>query len=188
MWCPSTLCAVIWDATASGTALAVARYGIRQFALLRLGTAADLSVLPSYPQLLPSLPQHPSTQCEVICNAAAGGAALANARYGSRLLTTPYIRTTAVKRELPSCPQLLPILLQHPTPRSEVVGNAAAGGVALANARYGSRLSQHHASARLQSRAAFVSTTDNQLVAAFHHAARSGLPCCSQRRCTSRRP
>ena len=98
--------AVIWDTTASGTALAVARYGIRQLALLWLGTAADLSVLPSCLQLLPSLLQHPSTQCEVICNAAAGGAALANARYGSRLLTTPSNRTTAVKRELPSCPPL----------------------------------------------------------------------------------
>ena len=183
MWCPITLCAVIWDATASGTALAVARYGIRQLALLWLGTAADLSVLPSCPQLLPSLLQHPSTQCEVICNAAAGGAALANARYGSRLLTTPYIRTTAVKRELPSCPQLLPLPLQHPTTRSEVVCDAAAGGVALANARYGSRLSQHHASARLQSRVASVSTIVTQLVAAFHHATQSGLPCCSQRRC-----
>ena len=183
MWCPITLCAVIWDATASGTALSVARYGIRQLALLWLGTAADLSVLPSCPQPLPSLLQHPSTQCEVICNAAAGGAALASARYGSRLLTTPYIRTTAVKRELPSCPQLLPLPLQHPTTRSEVVCDAAAGGVALANARYGSRLSQHHAPARLQSRVAFVSTTVNQLVAAFHHSTRSGLPCCSQRRC-----
>ena len=166
----------------SRQSLAVARYGIRQLALLWLGTAADLSV-PSCPQPLPSLLQHPSTQCEVICNAAAGGAALANARYGSRLLTTPYIRTTAVKRELPSCPQLLPLPLQHPTTRSEVVCDAAAGGVALANARYGSRLSQHHAPARLQSRVAFVSTTVNQLVAAFHHSTRSGLPCCSQRRC-----
>ena len=140
MWCPITLCVVIWDATASGIAPAVARYGIRQLALLWLGTAAVLSVLQSCPQLLPSLLQHPSTRCEVICNAAAGGAALAHARYGSRLLTTPCIRTTAVKRELHSCPQLLPSLLQHPTTRREVVCNAAAGGAALANARYGSRL------------------------------------------------
>jgi hypothetical protein len=97
VWCPITLCEVIWDATAIGAAPAVARYGNRQLALPWLGTAAVLSVLQSCPQLLPSLLQHSTTLCEVICNAAASGAALVIARYGRRLLTTPYIRPTAAK-------------------------------------------------------------------------------------------
>ena len=95
VWCPITLREVIWDATASGAAPAVARYGNRQLALPWLGTAAVLSELHPCPQLLPSPLQHSTPLRDVICNAAASGAALAIARYGSRLLTTPYIITTA---------------------------------------------------------------------------------------------
>ena len=90
MWCPTTLCEVIWDATASGAAPVVARYGSRQLASPWLSTAAVQSVLQPCPQQLPSQLQHPTTLCAVIWNAAASGAALAIARYGSRLLTTPY--------------------------------------------------------------------------------------------------
>ena len=67
----------------------------RQLALPWLGTAAVLSELHPCPQLLPSPLQHSTPLRDVICSAAASGAALAIARYGSRLLTTPYIITTA---------------------------------------------------------------------------------------------
>ena len=50
-----------------------------------------------FSQLLPSPLQHSTTLREVIRNAAASGAALAIARYGSRLLTTPYIITAAAE-------------------------------------------------------------------------------------------
>ena len=58
VWCPITLCEVVWDATASGAAPVVARYGTRRLGLPWLGTAAVPSELHPLSQLLPSLLQH----------------------------------------------------------------------------------------------------------------------------------
>ena len=95
VWCPITPREVVWDATASGAAPVVARYGTRRLGLPRLGTAAVLSELHPFSQLLPSPLQHYTPLRDVICNASASGAALVVARYGRRLLTTPYVITTA---------------------------------------------------------------------------------------------
>ena len=74
VWCLITLREVIWDATDSGAAPAVARYGNRPLALPWLGTSAALSELHPCPQLLPSSLQHSTPLRDVIYNAAATAA------------------------------------------------------------------------------------------------------------------
>ena len=139
-WCLVTLREVIWDAIDSGAAPAVARYGNRPLALPWLGTSAVVSELHPCPQQLPSPLQHSTPLRDVIYNAAASGAALAVARYGSRLFSTPYIITTAASSQPHPCTQLLPSQPQHFTALRVVICNAAASSAALAIARYGSRL------------------------------------------------
>ena len=91
VWCPITLCEVVWDAMASGAAPVVTR----QLGLPWLGTAAVLSELHPFSQLLPSPLQHFTPLRDVICSAVASGAALVVALYGSRLPSTPYVITPA---------------------------------------------------------------------------------------------
>jgi hypothetical protein len=95
VWFPITLRDVVRDATARGAAPVDARNGPRRLGLPRLGVAAVPSELHPFSQLLPSWLQHYPPLCDAICSASASGAALVVACYGRRLLTTPFVLTTA---------------------------------------------------------------------------------------------